>query len=61
VRRCRTQAEYPDLDWASVNAGDTPMHVAAAKGSIEAIRILLKGFVSGKQHAISGRGASCSL
>ncbi|KAI8474933.1 MAG: ankyrin repeat-containing domain protein [Monoraphidium minutum] len=40
-----TQAEYPDLDWATVNAGDTSMHVAAAKGSIESIRILLKGFV----------------
>lgn len=41
------QAEYPDLDWGSVNAGDTPLHVAAARGSIEGIRILLKGFVSG--------------
>jgi ankyrin repeat protein len=39
------QAEYPDLDWVAVNAGDTPMHIAAARGSIEAIRILLKGFV----------------
>ncbi len=41
------QAEFPDLEWGTVSAGDTPMHVAAARGSIEAIRILLKGFVSG--------------
>jgi hypothetical protein len=40
-----SQAEYPDLDWVVVNAGDTPMHIAAARGSIESIRILLKGFV----------------
>ena len=40
------QAEYFDLDWPSVNAGDTPMHVAASKGNVEGIRILLKGYVS---------------
>lgn len=40
------QAEFPDLDWSSVNAGDTAMHVAAHKGSIEVITIMLKAYVS---------------
>ncbi len=40
------QADFADLDWQHVNAGDTPMHLAAATGNIEAIRILLKSHVS---------------
>eukprot|EP00879_Flechtneria_rotunda_P014070 GHRR01014700.1.p1 GENE.GHRR01014700.1~~GHRR01014700.1.p1 ORF type:complete len:590 (+),score=232.98 GHRR01014700.1:1289-3058(+) len=38
------QAEYPDLDWGSVNAGDTPMHIAASRGDIDAIQILLRAY-----------------
>eukprot|EP00878_Enallax_costatus_P006030 GHUV01006325.1.p1 GENE.GHUV01006325.1~~GHUV01006325.1.p1 ORF type:complete len:761 (+),score=270.63 GHUV01006325.1:349-2631(+) len=38
------QAEFPDLDWASVNAGDTVMHIAASKGNIEMIQILLRAY-----------------
>jgi hypothetical protein len=48
------QAEYFDLDWPSVNAGDTPMHVAASKGNVEAIRILLKGYVSNLEVGVLG-------
>lgn len=40
------QAEFPDLDWAAVNAGDTCMHIAASKGNIEMIQILLRAYVS---------------
>jgi ankyrin repeat protein len=40
------QAEFPDLDWGTVNAGDTVMHIAAAKGSIDCIQILLRAYVS---------------
>ena len=37
-------ADFPDLDWGSATAGDTPLHVAAARGSLEVVRALLKGF-----------------
>lgn len=40
------QAEFPDLDWGCINAGDTAMHIAAHKGNIDAIQIMLKAYVS---------------
>ena len=40
------QAEFPDLDWGTVNAGDTVMHIAATKGNIDCIQILLRAYVS---------------
>lgn len=40
------QAEYPDLDWGCINAGDTPMHIAAHRGNIDAIQVMLKAYVS---------------
>lgn len=52
------QAEFPDLDWGCVNAGDTPMHIAAHKGNIDAIQIMLKAYVSGLEGGLleGGRG-----
>ncbi|KAF6259018.1 ankyrin repeat-containing domain protein [Scenedesmus sp. NREL 46B-D3] len=38
------QAEFPDLDWGTVNAGDTVMHIAAAKGNIDCIQLLLRAY-----------------
>jgi ankyrin repeat protein len=40
------QAEFPDLDWGCINAGDTPMHIAAHRGNIDAIQVMLKAYVS---------------
>lgn len=48
------QAEFPDLDWASVNAGDTAMHIAANKGNIESIQSLLRAYVSALPPLIHG-------
>jgi ankyrin repeat protein len=45
------QAEFPDLDWGTVNAGDTVMHIAASRGSIDCIQILLRAYVSAGQAA----------
>ena len=54
------QADHFDVDWPSVKAGDTPMHVAASKGNVEGIRIMLKGYVStlvgATYHQLSGCG-----
>lgn len=49
------QAEFPDLDWGSVNAGDTAMHIAANKGNIDSIQILLRAYVSAGASASSYR------
>jgi ankyrin repeat protein len=46
------QAEFPDLDWGCINAGDTPMHVAAHRGNIDAIQIMLKAYVSSCPQAL---------
>lgn len=55
------QADYPDLDFSAVNAGDTPLHIAASRGSIDAIHVLLKGFVSGGRPAAGGGGVGRAL
>lgn len=54
------QAEFPDLDWGCVNAGDTAMHVAAHKGNIDAIQIMLKGYVSAGSECELAAAACCS-
>jgi hypothetical protein len=46
------QAEFPDLDWGCINAGDTPMHIAAHRGNIDAIQIMLKAYVSTRAQAL---------
>jgi hypothetical protein len=52
------QAEYPDLDWACINAGDTPMHIAANRGNLEAVRTLLMCYVSARATARIGPGGA---
>lgn len=55
------QTDYFDVDWPVVNGGDTPLHIAAARGNEEVIRLLLRGYVSGwgggQQQADIGRRA----
>lgn len=53
------QAEFPDLDWSTVNAGDTVMHIAATKGNIDCIQILLRAYVSVGRVAVLWWSSSC--
>jgi hypothetical protein len=38
-------SEYGDMDWISIDAGSTPLHVAALKGNTDIVKALLKAYV----------------